>query len=166
MSAYVDQSDLELQFTAQRVAQVFSVQASDGSTVGTVDADSLAYAIRMGSTIADRILIGAYAASMPFPEPYLDALKQCVGPLVMHEGMIRRPEYFGTDVKTLPYHAAACQAREDLKEMRNAIQRLDLTIKPANVGGQLTTSQPSNQQPWTFIADSVSGRGGFNSSGY
>jgi len=165
MSAYVDQNDLEQQFGADRVAQAFSVIASDGSSTGAADAGAVAYGIRMGSAEFDRLALGIYGASMPFAAPYPDTVKQLVGIFVMHGAMLRRPEY-NLDPKRSPYLADYMQARADLAEIRSAQQRIAKTLTPANVGGQVATSQPSNQQPFTFVGDPSTGCGGFNSGSY
>lgn len=166
MYAFVDQSDLELMFTVERVAQVFSVQAADGSTSGTADPTRIAHAIRMGSAEAARILMPVNDMAGPsFTTPLPDTLKQLVGPLVMHWGAMSRPEYNG-DPKTSPYQAAWEQARKDLKEVREAYQRLAKDQKPANIGGQIAMHAPLAVQPFTFLGNASTGDGGFNSGSF
>lgn len=165
-SPLVTQADLEAMFTAERVAEVFSVLDATGATSGAVDATSLAFAIRMGSAEAERILMGAYGSSFPFTSTTCpDTLKQLVGPLVMHVGMLRRPAMMARP-KDSPYYEAWAQARVDLKEMREGLQRLSKADLPANVGGQVSNGNPTSSQPFVFVADSRTGSGGFNSGSF
>ena len=169
MSAYVTQQDLEDQFGAARVAQVFSVTNADGTNTGTADATALAYAIRMGCAEIDRVLIGVHAADMPFAAPYPDTLKQIAGIFVMHGGLVRLPECYGGaggDPRKSVYASDYERARGDLVEIRKAMQRLSTTTPPANVGGQIASSLPVLQQPFFFVPDPSTGRGGFGSGGY
>lgn len=172
MSAYVTQTDLENQFGAARVAQVFSVVNPDGTSTGTADATTIAYAIRMGCAEVDRILLGVLGDSMPFnPDPTQipDTLKQIAGIIVMHAGVLRLPEAMGGaggDPKKSPYFVDYERARADLKEVRKSEQRLDGSAQPANVGGDIENALPTTQQPWFFIPDPSSGCGGFGSGGY
>lgn len=165
MSAYVTQSDLEQQFGAERVAQAFSVIQPDGSSTGTADASALAYGIRMGSAEFDRVVLGVYGDSMPFADPVPDTVKQIVGIFVMHGAMLRRPEYAG-DPKKSPYFSDYTTARADLEAIRKAQQRIAANIAPANVGGEIANSLPVSQQPFFFVPDPTTGRGGFGSGGY
>lgn len=162
----VTQADLEFAYTAERVAEVFSVQAADGSTTGEADADSLAYAIRMGSAEAARMLIGAgYDVESMDADSCPDTIKQLVLPLVMFAGMRRRPEHTVKPPEQVPYFQDWKQARADLKELREARQRVSADIKPANVGTTHSTSAHTSVQPFTFLADPSTGRGGFNDGG-
>lgn len=166
MSALVTQADLEAMFAAERVAEVFSVVDETGTTAGDVDASSLAMAIRMGSAEAERVIMGAYASSFPYTaETCPDTLKQLVGVLVMHQGMLRRPAMMAEPKKS-PYYEAWAQARADLKDLRSGFQRLSTTDLPANVGGEVATSNPTAQQPFMFVGNASTGQGGFNSGDF
>lgn len=158
--AFVDQNDLEMQFSKERVAQVFSVQDSSGNNTGVVDPTTLTYAIQMGSAEAVRILIGAYGDAMPFVAPFPDTLKQLVGPLVMHAGFKRRPEYNGKPEES-PYFQDWKQARADLEKLRTSAQRLD-TTRPGNVRAVVQTSRPDGFEGGYFAANMQTKRGGFN----
>ena len=167
MSAYLTQSELEQQFGADRVAQVFSVTLPDGSSSGTADADSLAYGIRMGSAEFDRVAMGIYGDSMPFTAPFPDTIKQIVGIFIMYSGEARRRvEYYAGDPKKNPYYFDYVTARADLDAIRKAQQRLSTTVTPANVGGEVTNALPASIQPFMFNPDPSTGRGGFGSGGY
>jgi hypothetical protein len=162
----VNQDDLEESFSAERVAEVFSVQAADGSTTGIADADALAFAIRMGSAEVARLLIGAgYAIEDMDATTCPDTIKQLALPIVMHRAMLRRPEHL-KDPKSSLYFEAWQQARADLKELREAKQRVAAATPPANVGGEIATNNHTSVQPFTFLADSRTGEGGFNSGGF
>jgi hypothetical protein len=166
-TSLVSQTDLESAFTAERVAEVFSVQAADGSTTGVADATSLAYSIRMGSAEAARLLIGAgYDVEAMDATTCPDTIKQLVLPLVMHNGMRRRPEYMGKPIADVPYHEEWKQARADLKDLREAKQRVSAATPPANVGGQVRTNAYTTVQPFTFLGDPRTGTGGFNDGGF
>lgn len=161
----VNQTDLESAFTAERVAEIFSVQAADGSTTG-IDPNSLAYAIRMGSAEVARLLIGAgYDVEAMTEVTCPDTIKQLALPIVMHQGMLRRPEYM-SDPKKSPYYEAWVQARKDLDELRKAYQRIAKDTPPANVGGQVTSNAHTAVQPFTFLGDPRTGKGGFNDGGF
>jgi len=166
-TSLVDQADLESAFTKERVAEVFSVQDVSGVTTGVADAASLAYAIRMGSAEVARMLIGAgYDVEAMTPATCPDTIKQLALPIVMHQGMLRRPDFLGKAPKDSPYFAAWEQARKDLDELRKASQRVAKDIVPANVGGSFTTSARPYQRPHTFLADPTTGKGGFNDGSF
>jgi hypothetical protein len=165
MSTLVSQADLEAMFTAERVAEVFCVQTVAGGTTGVVDSTSLTMAIRMGSAEAERVIMGAYGSSFPYTaDTCPDTLKQLVGVLVMHQGMLRRPDCMAKPDKS-PYFEAWKQARADLKDLREGFQRLSTTDLPANVGGQVSNHNPTTSQPFFFVPDAT-GSGGFNSGGF
>jgi hypothetical protein len=150
MSAYVDQADLESMFTVERVAEVFSVQAVDGSTTGVADAATLDGCIRMGCAEIDRILMPVHDLTGPAFSTKPDTLKSLAGIMVMHRGTLRRPEY-ASDPKKSPYYEDWKQAREDLKEIRTSLQRLSPAQDPANVGGMVSSSNPVEAQPFYFL---------------
>lgn len=166
MSELVTQADLEAMFTAERVADVFSVRDATGESTGEVDSASLTMAIRMGSAEAERVIMGAYASSFPYTAATCpDTLRQLVGILVMHQGMLRRPGMIAAP-ETSPYFKVWQQARADLKELREGFQRLSTTDLPANVGGQVANHLPVAQRPFTFVGNSSTGEGGFNSGDF
>lgn len=157
MSALITQADLELQFGPERVAQVFSLTGPDGST-GSVDSATLVLAISLASAEAERVIWGAYPATL---SPVPDALKQLVGILVMRNGMMRRPEHCRLRPEEVPYFNEWKQARADLKELREGFQRLPAPAPaPKNVGAQV-------QGPaFVFTPDASTGTGGFAGGGY
>ncbi len=159
--SFVTSDDLVQQFTAERVAEVFSVQDSSGATTGIADATALAYAIRMGSAEAERVLLGAYGSVMPFTAPYPDTLKQLVGPLVMHAGFKRRPEYRGKPQES-PYFEDWKQARTDLDQLRIAMQRLSKELQPANTGVSVKQTRPATITKGGYFNADGNGEGGFN----
>lgn len=166
MSAWVDQTDLEKAFSAERVAEVFCVQDAQGVSSGTPDNAVLAYAIRMGTAEIERLILGPYAGQLEYTAADCpDTLKQLVLPCVMHQGQLRHPDFM-KDPKTSPYFEAWKQAREDTKALRDGYQRIAAGVKPANVGGQIMQSSPTNQRPHTFVADPRTGRGGFNDGSF
>lgn len=166
MSELVTQADLEAMFTAERVAEVFSVHDATGASTGIVNATALTMAIRMGSAEAERVLMGVYGAHFPYDSTTCpDTLKQLVGILVMHQGMLRRPDCMASPSKS-PYFESWKQARADLKELREGLQRLSKTDTPANTGGQIKHNAPSSVQPFTFVGNPHTGEGGFNSGGF
>ncbi len=158
MSSLVTQSELELMFGAERVAQVFSVILPDGSSSGEADADAVAFGIRMGSAEFERSSFGVYPDGLPTPVP--DTVKQLVGIFVMHGGLMRRPEY-ASDPKKSPYYADYVQARADLAEIRKATQLISRAVSPSNVGGELAHANPDGAQPFYFMPDPGTGDGGF-----
>lgn len=164
-TALVTQSDLELQFGAERVAEIMSVVASDGSSTGAANATVLAYAIRMGSAEAMRVLLPVYGRYSWDSTTCPDTLKQLVGILVMHAGALRRPEY-ARKIEESPYFGSWKQARADLKDLRDAYQELDKAQPPANSGGQIATNAHPDVRPFTFLASATTGEGGFNSGDF
>lgn len=166
MSEWVNQDDLEKAFTPEKVAEVFSVQQGDGSSSGAADAAALTYAIRMGTAEIERVILGAYAGKLDYIATTCpDTLKQLVLPCVMHQGMLRRPEFM-RDPKQSPYFEVWKQAREDAKGLREGYQRIAANVDPANVGGQITNSAPTVRKPHTFLADPRTGKGGFNDGSF
>jgi phage gp36-like protein len=163
MSTYVTQADLEAQFTAERVAQVFSVQAADGSTTGSVDSTSLNWCIAKASAEVDEVLFGIHSAADLATVP--DTIKEIAAVFTMYRGTLRRPEYRG-DLKSLPYRQDYEDARDRLMKMREAYLRMSRDYPPANVGGQYTTSLPESVGSFVFNADPSTGTGGFNSGDF
>jgi hypothetical protein len=131
---YVVRADIEAQFTPDQVRRAFT---DDGATFN--DAAFAAAAAR-ASRVADSILAKAW------PDPVQradvagdDSVKACVGTLVMHYGLSRRPEYRGAD-GLAPFAADAKEARADLEAMAAGELRPDVSAdaaKNTNVSGRL-----------------------------
>lgn len=165
--SFVTQTDLELQFTPERVAQIFSVQDADGASAGTVDAATLAYVIRMASAETFELLYAVTNAQMPFATADIpDTVKEITGIFVMYRGMMRRPEY-ATVKDSNPYAEAYKLAVGRLEKMRDNRARVNET-KPSNAGGEFTSGTPLNVQPFYFNQDPSSGgdSGGFTSGSF
>jgi hypothetical protein len=163
MSAYITQADLVAQFTAERVAQVFSVQSPDGSSTGAVDSTSLNWCIEKGSAEVDEVLFSIHSSDHLAVVP--DPVKEIAGVFVMYRGMLRRPEYRG-DLNNLPYRQDYLDARERLMKMREAYLRISRDHSPANVGGLYATGLPESVGPFVFSPDPLTGSGGFNNGDF
>lgn len=157
------QAELEAEYTAERVAQIFSVQAVDGSTTGVVDSASLQRCARMAWAELTQLLFPVYT------EAELDALPDAVmelwGVLTVYRGLRRRPEYRG-DPKAIPMRDDYLDARKRLEAMRDARARISPTVTPKNAGGQVRTSAPEASQPFMFNGNQSTGCGGFNSGDF
>jgi hypothetical protein len=139
--AYVDQTYLESLFGADRVAQVFSVIGVDGTTTGTVDSARLATCIAAASAEFDGLMLGAYPEGWTGTVP--DAIKRWVGIFTMHTGMLARPEYSTARREQVPYFTDWMQARADVKEVRQGLQRVTVDRVPAQFSHTgVTTTAP------------------------
>lgn len=139
--AYVDQAYLDALFGADRVAQVFSVIGTDGTSAGTVDATRLSACVAAASAEFDGLMLGAYPDGWTGTVP--DAVKRWVGIFTMHAGMLARPEYGTTKREQVPYFTDWLQARADVKEARHGLQRVTADRVPAQFKQSgLTTTAP------------------------
>lgn len=161
---YVDQSQLELRFSAERVAQLFSVQAADGSDSGAVDTATLNAIIVDASAEFDSLI------GVEFPMPLVQVsgawdpvLVEIVCIFVMFRGASRRPEYGGNDQKKLnPYEKEYQLALKRCVEIKEGKRRLaGNTPRPANQGGEVLNTNPDGITPyWYFWPDPYTGEGG------
>lgn len=157
------QTELEAEFTAERVAQVFSVQSVDGTTTGAVDSSSLQRCARMAWGEVTQLLFPVYTEDQLDPVP--DAVMEVWGIFTMYRGLRRRPEYNG-DPKAIPMRDDYLDARKRLDAMRDARARISADETPANAGGSYHNHHPEPTQPFTFLGNAETGEGGFNSGGF
>lgn len=159
--AYCTTADLEARYTAERVAQVFSVQAADGTTAGTADSSAVTAACADASAWVAQFLIGVHASQMPFAT-VPDVVKMYACDVAMFFGMRRRPNNLGKKIEEIPYGHEFLLARDGLKMVREGLLRIDKDSSPANAGGMVATQLPMDLRPaGTFITDPTTGSGGF-----
>lgn len=158
---YCTQSDLEARYTAERVAEVFSVQDADGATSGTASGAAVVTACTDASAKVASYLIGVHSDAMNFGSvPELVKYHACA--IAMYLGMRRRPEIGAMKAETVPYYRDAQDAVAELKLIREGILRVSKDLKPANAGGSVASQLPTELQPsGTFITDPTTGNGGF-----
>lgn len=147
------------------MAEVFSTQASDGSSTGAVDSATLAWCIEKASAEADEMLFGIYTTAQLTTVP--DSVKEIVAVFAMYKGMLRRPEHRGTESKNIPFRQDYLDARARLVDIRKNFGRISATVDPANSGGETTSNRvDSGDNVFSFIKDSNTGEGGFSSGGF
>ena len=167
MAVYVVLADVESRFTKERVAEVFSTQAADGSTPGTADATAFLAAATDASAEFEEILGVTYVT--PFVTPFDAAIVEIVAVFTMFRGArLRRPEYATGDAKTTgPYDADYRLALQRAFDLRDNKRRLtNQAIKPATVGGAQTIYLPDAVKPGYFLPNPTTGEGGFSSGTY
>lgn len=156
---YVTQADLEARFTAERVAEFFSVLSGDGSSTGVVDPDSLEAAITDACAEFDEIVSTEYLAA--FEVPYEPSIVEIVSIFAMFRGVMRRPEYSSWSKPDLrPYERDYIAAVKRAKEIKSGERRLSRTLDAANVGGKLINFAPEAVQPAYFSPNPTTGEGG------
>lgn len=165
--AYIVQTDLESRFGAERVAQIFQIQNSDGTTTGNADGPSLTATIADAGAELEELLGVVYV--VPFAQvggAYDQAIMEIVSVFTMYRGsLLRRPEYTTEGrVAASPYAQAYRQALARCQEIKEGKRRLtNQALKPANVGGQLVNSNPSDVNPYFyFLPNPVDGTGGMD----
>lgn len=170
--AYVALADLEIRFTAARVAQVFSSPGVDGSDSGVVDTDALNLTIADASAEFDEV------AGTVFPMPFAQvdgawdpAIIEIVSIFVMYRGTaLRRPEYSGDGRKLSPYEKEYEKAMKRCKEIKEGKRRLvgvngAAAAVPANTGGQRSNTNPTGIKPYHYFSPSPTGTGNSGSNG-
>lgn len=144
---------------------MFSTQAADGSSTGTVDASTLTWAIAKGSAEADELLFGIHTPTQLVTVP--DSVKEIVCVFVMYKGMLRRPEHRGAELKNIPFRQDYLDARARLVDIRKAFGRISATETPANVGGSIRSQRlDGGDDGFMFLKDSNTGAGGFSSGDF
>lgn len=156
---YVTQSDLETMFGADRVAQVFTAVSLDGSSTGIVDPDRIAQAITMASAEFDGLMIGAYPS--PWTQPYPPLVVRYVAILTMHQGMLARPECSAMQRENVPYYNDWAQARDDIKELRKGLMRVNAETKPAQISKAGVYRPASSTAPTPSYFNGPNGMGGY-----
>lgn len=160
--SYCTQVDLEARFTAERVAEVFSVATSSGETTGTADSTAVAAAITDACAWVGQFLIGIHQSQMPFGTiPPVVKMYACDA--TMFFGMRRRVEHRGKKPEETPFYFEFSMAQAGLKQVREGLLRIDKDLPPANTGGSVASSTPPTLKPHFFVPDPSTGTGGFNS---
>jgi phage gp36-like protein len=154
---YVQQADLEVRFTAERVAEVFSVRASDGSTTGVADDASMHVAALDATTEVNEKLAPVYAT--PFVAPLPASVVEIVAIITMWRGMVRRPEFL-TEKNSKPYEMQYRDARTRLQELHDGTSKLDERYRAANSGGAVVNENVETARPFYFTANPDDGSGG------
>lgn len=171
---YVTQADLEKRFTRQRVAQIFSIQQSDGSDSGAVDSDTLAAIIADASAEFDSILLTVFTTLTQVGGLWDSTIVECVSVFVMYRGTSQlRVEYAANGTKLSPYEKDYLAAVKRVKEIKAGERRLAglngvTTQVPANTGGENTSENPSGIRPFRYFWPSPDGseNSGSNGNGF
>lgn len=150
MPAYCALADLEVRFTAERVAQVFSVQSADGSTTGVADAASVLAACNDVTARISSRLGGVYV--VPFVAPIDDVILDLACDMAMWVGIRRRPE-FVTQERFRPYADLYKDATAQLEDIRTDKARISAAKVPANAGGVDSYTTPDAATPFYFQPD-------------
>lgn len=167
-SQYVTQANLEARFGAERVAQLFSIQQSDGSFTGSADAPSLTQTIIDASAELEEVLGVEFV--IPFAVDgsgnYDPAIVEITSVFTMYRGMMRRPEYQGDKQGSAPYeqeYARALKRCTEIKEDKRTLVGQSRQT-PANVDGQTTNTNPTDVTPYHyFLHNPITGEGGADS---
>lgn len=153
--AYHTQADLESRYTAERIAELYSVQAPDGSTTGVADATALAATIADVDAEIDSILGGVFTIPLAPVDPVLVGIACDLNPWT---AIKRRPAMLA-DARNRPYLDRYTDAIAKLKEIRNGERVISATKAGANVGGEVANDQPITET-FYFIRDRATGAGG------
>lgn len=156
--AYHTQDDLEARWTAERIAEIYSVQASDGSTTGEADATAVAAMIADVDAEIDSILGGVF--DTPFTgtiDPILTAIACDMNPW---RGIQRRPAMLA-DARNQPYKVLHDEAIAKLREIRDGKRILSSARNAENTGGEVVdTYNVEGAQPHYFTRVPSTGEGG------
>lgn len=156
-NVYVTLADCVARFTAERVAEIFSVNGADGSSTGSADTTAFAAAATDASAEFDEVVRVTYGGSMPFQgPPYDPAIVEIVAIFTMRRGALRRPEYKpSAKANEGPFQCEYAAAMLRCKEIKEGARRLavDTNASPANSGGEVVTTNDPSARPFYFIAD-------------
>lgn len=162
---YVTQADLVARFTAEKVAQLFSVQQPDASDSGAVD--STAFTAIAGDAGTEFEEIMGTEFDVPFAAEsgggYDPAIVEIVAIFTMFRAASRRPEYSAADHKSAPYareyHLALTRCH-DIKAGKRRLVGANRKLA-ANTGGQTKSNQPDGIAPYFyFVHNPNDGTGG------
>jgi phage gp36-like protein len=159
--AYHAQADLEARWTTERIAEIFSEQASDGSTTGEVNAASLDAAIADSDAEIDSILGGVFTT--PFEDDDVDPMIVTLAcDMTPWNGCRRRPVLLGQPSASM-YEKMYDRAISILKEIREGKRIISSNRTASNVGGEVVSdSHVEDATPHYFIQNRTTGEGGLD----
>lgn len=163
---YTNQASLIARFTAERVAQLFSVQGVDGSDSGAIDTDALAATIADAEAEFESIIGPVYPSIQQVNGQWDPIVTYIVSVFAMYLGIARRPEYLGGKGEN-PYAAAYKHALMWMDEIKSGKRRLmGTTAASLNRGGEILSINPTDTiAPYFYFSPNPrTGEGG--SSGF
>lgn len=155
--AYHTQDDLEDRWTAERIAEIYSVQATDGTTTGEADATAVAAMVADVDAEIDSILGGVFDTPLSPVDPLITAIACDMNPW---RGIQRRPAMM-VDARNQPYKLLHDEAIAKLRDIRDGKRIISANHVAANVGGEvIDTYNVEGAQPHYFTRDPSTGEGG------